>query len=40
MSGVRVDTMAVNRAEAALNGAALGVVAVSLGMLVVWLVLL
>jgi hypothetical protein len=32
--------MAVNRGEAALNGAALGVVAVSLGLLVLWLLLL
>jgi hypothetical protein len=32
--------MAANRAEAALNGAALGVVLVSLGLLVLWFLLL
>jgi hypothetical protein len=32
--------MAGNRTEAALNGAALGVVVVSFGLLVLWLVLL
>ena len=32
--------MATNRAEAAVNGAALGVVLVSLGVLVLWLLLL